>query len=154
MNDEAGHSMLLHDLGNLALPMVDRILIEDIEKRIILCCSDRQLQDLADEIGHHGTAATALWIEMCCVGHGHVVGKLKRAVPGKIAIKRTGAKSLRAKRSTIMVNAMYPIEELCLAGKQPSVVIQIVNIHFETPRANAFNKRRTEWVSFLGDQLK
>ena len=33
-------------------------------------------------------------------------------------------------------------------------MIQIVNIHFEAPRTDAFNKRRTDWVAFLGDQLK
>src|SRR4029077_18568582 len=30
----------------------------------------------------------------------------------------------------------------------------VVNIYFETPRTDAFNKRRTESVPFLGNQLK
>src|SRR2546422_11005728 len=109
--------MLLHDLRNLGFPKMDRVLIEDIKKGIILGCSDGQLQDLADEIGHHGTAATALWIQVRCVGHGHIVGKFKRAVPGEIPVKRARAKSLRTKRAAIMVNEADPIEELALSGK-------------------------------------
>src|SRR5260370_41546846 len=60
VNDEASQSVFSHDLGNLPLPVISRILIEDIKKGIILSCSDGQLQDLADQIGHHVTAAAAL----------------------------------------------------------------------------------------------
>src|SRR5216684_1732679 len=33
-------------------------------------------------------------------------------------------------------------------------MIQVVDIYFETPRTDAFDKRRTETIPFFGNQLK
>src|SRR4029077_14055703 len=61
---------------------------------------------------------------------------------------------MRAKCAAILVNAACTMEELSFVSKQASVMVQIVHIHFETPRADALNERPAERIPFLRNQLE
>src|SRR5579859_2776780 len=154
MNDEAGQSVLFENLGNFELPKGGGILIENVKKGVVLSGGDRQFQDLADKVRHHGTTAAALWIEMRCIGHGHVVRKIECVVPCEIAIEGSRAKPEGAEGPAVLINAADPLEEQGLADKQLSVVIQIVHIDFKPSRTKVREKRGTKGVALLRNQLK
>src|SRR6266478_2059913 len=64
MDDEVHQSVLFHDQIDLLLPQIYRIVIQDVEQRIVLGCGDRHLQNLAVEVRHDGTTSTALRVQM------------------------------------------------------------------------------------------
>src|SRR5689334_21820975 len=154
MNNEAGQSVLFENLRNFELPKCGGVLIENVKEGVVLSGGNRQFQDFAHEVWHYGTASAALWIQMRCIGHGHVVRKIEGVVPCEIAIEGSRAKPEGTKGPAVMINAASPLEELRLARKEPSVMIQIVDIDFKPSGANLLHKRWAKSVAFFRNQLK
>src|SRR2546426_8938399 len=88
--------MLLANEGDLPLPEINRIIIQDMKERVILSCGEGQLQNFVDKEGHYGAAAAPLGIQMRDIGNRHVVGKIQRVEPLWIAVERTGAETDRS----------------------------------------------------------
>src|SRR5579863_1027832 len=94
VDDEAHQAKLLADDRRLLSPDACGVVAEDMEERIVLNRSDRNLENIANEIGHHRTAAAALRIEMGHVWNRHIVGKFQLVVPELLSIKNSRAKSI------------------------------------------------------------
>src|SRR5437667_5740022 len=63
MDQKTHQAMSLRDESNLSLPEIYRVLVEDVEERVILRRGQRQLQNSADEERHHGAAAASLGVQ-------------------------------------------------------------------------------------------
>ena len=64
MDDKARKAVAVTNRGELLLPHVDRVIVQDVEQGVILDRRDRKLQNPSDEIRHHGATTAALGIEM------------------------------------------------------------------------------------------
>src|SRR5207253_9720355 len=90
MNEKAGQAVLLCDGGDLPLPQLDRVVVQDVEQGIILDRRERKLEDPPDEERHQAATAASLSIQMRYTRDGHVVGKLQGALPSRGSIERAG----------------------------------------------------------------
>ena len=130
MNDEAHQSVLVKDGAGLPLPDVDGVVVQDVEEGVILDGRDRDLEDVADEIGHDGAAAAVLGIEMGDVGHGHVEGAVEGVVPDLFAVKDS-AEAFGAVLAAIGIDFFGAFEELLAVLVEMAVVVEVVDDDFE-----------------------
>ncbi len=131
-----------------------RIIIQDVEQRVVLDGRQRQLQDIADEIRHHRAASAALRLEMRGVRNRHVVRKLKGVEPRLLAVHRARAEAIAAEFARVVVDALGLAQERVLVGKQAPIVIQVVQIDFETTPAQLRRSTPPHFFAALGDELK
>ena len=81
MDDHADQTVPLHYEIDLPFPQIDRTLVEDIEKRVVLGGGDGKFQYLADEMRHDRAAPTPLRIKVPNIGDRHIVRKIQRVKP-------------------------------------------------------------------------
>ena len=108
MDDETGETMVLGNEGDLPLPEIDRIVVQDMEERVVLRRGQRQLEDTADEERQDGTAAAPLGIEMGHRGKGHIVREVQRPKPLWIPVQGTRAEPPRRELLSVGVDPFDP----------------------------------------------
>src|SRR5215469_6857670 len=87
---KAHQSVSFSDESQLLLPKLNRIVIQDVKKRIILCSRERKFDDFSYEIRHNRTTTAAHWFQVRDVRNGHIVGKLEEIIPVLLSIHRPG----------------------------------------------------------------
>src|SRR5262245_30691512 len=97
-----------------------------MEQRIILNRCERELEEVADEVWHHGTTPAPLWLPMRTIWNRHVVGELEGAKPFLFAVHGSGSKSLTSQRARVVVDSLGPYEELVSLCKQTPIVVNVV----------------------------
>ena len=138
MDDETGQAMLGHDAAHLALPKINGIVLEDVEERIILSRGDRQLQNLADEEGHYGTATAALGFQVSYVGNGHVICEIQSSIPVLISIQNSGTEAARSVFFSITIDSFCSEKKLFPVTEEMSIMVQIMDVDFKPTAANFF----------------
>src|SRR5258708_2496033 len=137
MHDEAGQAVLVGDHVELTFPEVDRVVMQDVEQGIVLDGRDRELEDPPDEERHYATAATTLRIQVRDARHRHIVGEVKRVVPGLVAIESSRAKPECAEFLAVLIDALHPAEEDVMPLKEAPVMIEVVDVDLESPMTGA-----------------
>src|SRR3989441_859002 len=128
MNEKAHQAMLLGDESDLSPPELNRVVVQDVEERVVLHCRQRQLQNLTDEEGEDGAAPSTLWIEVCDIGNRHVIRKLQRIEPLWIAVQPARSEADRIKFLCVAVDRLGATQKHRLIGEEPPVMIYIVDV--------------------------
>src|SRR5262249_12489379 len=154
MGQECHQPVPLQDGGGLLLPNRNRVVVENVKERIVLECRKRQLDDVSDEIRHHGAAPATLWLEMRNVGDGHVIRELERAVPLLFAVHRTRPEPVALEFPCVPVDLLCPLEECRSTVEEVPVVIQIVKVDFEATCAQRRGELTPGALPSLRNELK
>src|SRR5690242_17568088 len=126
VNYKSCQTMFCHDAARLALPQVNRIVLQDVEERIILSRCDGQLQDIADKKRHYGTATASLAFQMAYIRNGRVIFEVQSSIPVRVAIKDGRTKATRSILSSITIDLFRSAQELLPVAEEISVMVQIV----------------------------
>src|SRR5437867_3644553 len=140
MDVKTDQTMFLGDESDLSFPQFDRIIVQNMEERVVLCRCQRKFEDLADEIRHNSAAAAPLRVQVRDIGDGHVIGEVQCVVPVQVSIEHSGPKATRPEVLPILTNSSGTAQELPPVPKQVSVVIQVVHIDLESPLSNIVEK--------------
>jgi hypothetical protein len=89
MDDEVRRAVIFENQLNLLFPEVRRVLLQNVEQRVVLRYGHRNLEDSADEERFRGAAAARLRIEVSDIRYGHVIRKIECAVPVEIPVENT-----------------------------------------------------------------
>src|ERR1700722_7737058 len=154
MGNKTDQSMSFLKQSDLGLPKVDRIVIQDLEERVVLAGSQRNFENLSHEIGENRTAAATLRLQMRDIRHGHIVGKVIGIVPIKVAIHHAGAESAGAVLLGVVIDLLRPLQEQLRFLVEVTVVIQVVDVEFKSAIPNVANVGVGHVVSFLRNNLK
>ena len=76
MNNYLHEAVFFPDEGNLLLPNLDRVVLQNVKKRVILHHSHWKFQHLSVEERKNGATASSLGIQMRHVGNRHVIGEI------------------------------------------------------------------------------
>src|SRR5438093_5197684 len=125
-----------------------------MEERIVLGRGQRKLENLADEVGHDGAAATPLRVQVRDIGDAHVIGKVQRVVPLQVSIEHSGAEAIRTEVLPISIDPLGTSQELVSVAKQLSVVIQVMHVDLESPLSNIVEETRGDSIPALRDDLE
>src|SRR5439155_22335483 len=101
------------------------------------------------EEGHEAAATTPLRVQVRDAGHRHVVGEVEGAVPGLIAIQRSRAEPQGAEFAAVLIDALRQAEEDLAAFKEPTVVIEVVDVDLEPAVAHLGEERIRNRISVL-----
>ena len=70
----------------------------------------------------------------------HIIRKLKRSKPIRIAIERARTKSRSIEFSYVMIDPTSTTQEFFMFAKKITIVIEIVNVHLKALLSNAIQK--------------
>src|SRR5271156_961974 len=130
MSYETYESISFPNEIQLHLPQVERMIIHDIEQRIILGGGERQFQNFPDKKRHHRTATAALRLQMSHGRYGHIVGKLVRIVPLEIAVHDSCTEPSSAKLFDVFINFLGSLQECVALVVESAVMAQIMHVDF------------------------
>src|SRR5215469_15268226 len=117
MSNKAYKPISLSDQVDLLFPEVQRILLEDMEKRVVLSCGNRQLEHVIVKVRKNRAAAPPLWIQMGDIGHRHVIFKCQSGKPGMITIQGSRTKTARPELVRIRINLSRASKKFLLIPK-------------------------------------
>src|SRR5437667_6946394 len=140
MHDEAGQAVMFGDRLELALPEVDRVVVQDVEQGVVLGGRERELEDPAQEKGHQAAAAAPLRLQVPDARHRHVVGEVESVVPGLVAIEPARAEPERAEFSSVFINTLCPTEKGLTIRKESPIVIEVVDVDLEPATPHLFEE--------------
>src|SRR5215469_3384866 len=81
MDDEIHETMVLHDQGDLLLPPVERIVVENVKQGVVLGHRHRKFEQFSVKERKDSAASTALRVKMRHIGDGHVIREIQCVVP-------------------------------------------------------------------------
>src|SRR5215469_5894057 len=117
MSNKANQAVFPLNQINLLFPEIERMLIENMEKRVILSGSKRQLEYLINEIRENCAAASPLWIQVGDIGNRHVIFESESSEPVRIAIQGTSTKPARPELFAVIINLLGPPTKLALVAE-------------------------------------
>src|ERR1700678_244228 len=154
MRDKTHQAVSLAQQGELLLPKVNRIVVQDLKERIILTGRQRYLQYFADEIGENGATTSTLRLKMSHVGHGHVVGHFISVVPIQVAIHHSRAETVGGEFFYVTINFLGPLQEQLALLIELAIVIEVVDVEFESAATDEGNVFVGNFVALFRDNLE
>src|SRR2546430_12749979 len=121
-----------------------------MKQRVVLCCGERQLQNLANKKWHYGTTAAPLTFQVANVWNRHVVGEIQGFKPLRIPVEDSGPESQRAKFSSVPIDSLGALQEYLPIAEQEAIVVQVVNVDFKSAVPNAAEEVRRHWILSFG----
>src|SRR6266851_3071275 len=112
----------------LRFPDLSRVVIDYMEKRIVLNHRDGQLNDAIHEIRQNGTTPAVLRVEAGGVWDRHVVLEFKCLQPLLIPIKSSCSKTSSANTPAKIIDLSGSRRELGSISEQCSIVIKVVDV--------------------------
>src|SRR5215469_17680874 len=104
------------------------MLIENVEKRVILSGSKRQLEYPISKIRKNCAAASPLWIQVGDVGNRHVIFESQGSEPVRVAIQGARTKTACPELFGVSINLLGPSTKLALIAKQKPIMIEVLDV--------------------------
>src|ERR1700737_798835 len=104
MGNKAHQPVSLTQERQLLLPKIYRIVVENMEERIILGGGERQLDYFTDKVRHHRAASASHGFKMSDIGDRHIIRKFEDVVPILIPIHGPRAKTLAIVFAHVFIN--------------------------------------------------
>src|SRR5947207_637742 len=154
MDVKACHAMILCNDGDLLLPQGGRVVVQEVEQRIILDRRERKLQDPPDKEGHEAATTAALRVQMRGARHGHVVGKLQGVIPILVSIEPARTKAECPISPAICIDPLDPAEECVMPREELAVVVEVMDVDLEAAISDLLEEPFSDRITFLRHDLE
>src|SRR5262245_55924674 len=128
MDQQTGQTVSFHNGVELVSPNINRVVVQDVEQRVVLGRREGKLQHTSDEKRHQAATPAPLRLETPGAGHRHVVGELEGVIPCEVSIEAARAEAAGAVDPSVLVDLPRSQAEIVMVGEQPPVMVQIVDV--------------------------
>src|SRR5713226_325329 len=111
-----------------------------MEQHIVLNGSDRNFEDISNEIGYDRAAATVLRIKVRDIGNRHVEGKLECVIPFGVSVEHRSPESLVTILALIAIIDFRTTQEFFLVIKEPAVMVKVLDYKLKSTILHRFEK--------------
>src|SRR5205807_10283274 len=122
--------------------------------RVVLCCSEWELQNISNKKRHYGTAPAPLTFQVANIWNRHVVGEIQGFKPLQIPVKDSGPEPRCMVFSCVPIDSLGALQEYLPIAEQEAIVVQVVNVYFKSTVPNAPEEVRRHRILSFGYQLE